>query len=1609
MLTGSDNLFYWINLVVAIIFTGEMLTRMIATGFLSGRMAYLKLGWNVFDFFVVMSIWFVWFGEMAGWVSEDSNIAFTLTAFRAFRTLRFFEGTRQIVATLGEARGTLALVGALMIVLFTMYSIMGREAFAGALTRTCTPFIPFNYTDLCTGEIHYADGGHRRQLGGGATQGDLREVFSLATMCEAGEKCREDAMRDECWAQEKPVWYEERRTTSCPLTLDCTIMEHGCYEIIPLHGPKWREHHIDKYGFDTMFTSSLTIFQVTARDEWMRIANPIWETDLTTSWAAWGFFMVVLVSMGLMCVNLFLASITLAYLDLQKEIRQEQAIRQAHESLIGALLAQSGGEQTAKVLGHAPSSDEAVEPEKMVGGRGWCQGFTQGQQGLNFDLCIIAVVMLNTIGMAMESYRMDNGTKAFLNYCEMVFTIIYIFEATVKIGGLGPKAYFSKGLNRLDFFIVITAVLGYMFEVYVEQLSSSNEDMDDTQATAILRTVRIFRIVRAARALRIGKVLFRSKAISQILSMAFSSYTAIVSLMYMIFLTLIVASISGVFLFDSCHKAGPDGEPSQAVWTRGNYGHLGYAFLANFQLFTEDNWANIMFEYMECTQNPYVALYFVMLFCAMNFILLVIFVSIFLDNFTLSEEGKRKKQIDLYVKSIGADDKQLNLMDMKAVNMAVRLVYSGGGTIKKLSPGMNINKDQAWNPMREMPEDQVDRILSYDKEVREFKEKAKYGDVCEFPTVTQPEQAHLRGLAFELQLSINEITDALGLVEGLSLKITQSVNVSLGCMDEDHPFRKTCKDIVENPIFEYVVLFSIALSGLCLAFEGPFNKGDPSYPHSDTVHNLLAVSDTIFYSIFLVECGGKIVTYGFVDTPEAYLSSITNCFDFFVILITTIDIILFLLMDDPPPWLTLFRLMRSLRLVRLLEHIDGLNIMAQAIWRSLPACTAVMGMLIGNMLVFSIIGMNLFMGQMHYCKYNKSLDHSMCECGGHGDMVDELGNAQRHAVGIGPWTDPKDNSFVISCACEVNYYGDHCDRLNGTSINGTVVYVAPVVNATDLYEDWDTKWGYKGPWKPHTFHYDDFGSALTSLVVLTTRQGWHELFYYATDTAEEDEAPIKDNNIFMAGCFHVLFIMINGFMLEELFIGMLVEIFSQTSGTVLLTETQKKWRYLQMYVYHFSETHPDPPKDSSLRLSCYKVVTHPNGPFQKAMIFVVCINVLMLIYDDNAPVRRMEGQTAFDIFNDICVVIYTVEIVVECLAFGTKNYLKKNGFNSFIVAGLWIVCIHAHMQHSESLNWAGTDWIQVFQCLRVWKLFEVLSHFSSLKKLVHTLRLAIPQVKNVIVLMFLTYFLFGIMAMKLYGNIDLDGDVRLAWIGETNNFGDVFMAMKLLFQITTGNPLPLMIEDIKHTAELPWTITPFVFVFFILSNFIFLNVFIALLLENFEYNLEGEFAIEEVDVDTFKLDWDESEYIKDGDLPVGDLMDFMRDLRGPLSVVVETDPFWHNRLLLELDCDADDELEDTKVFQFHEVMLALCKMRFGNSCLPFDLEMEADEKLRRRTQDTAARLIQYANATLPPIHHSSSHPSSFCRLTGMFLFCVLQDVHVVMAYGSHTAGASDYG
>ena len=94
----------------------------------------------------------------------------------------------------------------------------------------------------------------------------------------------------------------------------------------------------------------------------------------------------------------------------------------------------------------------------------------------------------------------------------------------------------------------------------------------------------------------------------------------------------------------------------------------------------------------------------------------------------------------------------------------------------------------------------------------------------------------------------------------------------------------------------------------------------------------------------------------------------------------------------------------------------------------------------------------------------------------------------------------------------------------------------------------------------------------------------------------------------------------------------------------------------------------------------------------------------------------------------------------------------------------------------------------------------------------------------------LSYFVFGIIAMKLFGSIDFQ-EPDLASINPLDNFATIGHSMRFLFQITTGHPLTGLVMDCEKQAG---NITvPFLFLFFMIGNFVYINLFIALVLENF--------------------------------------------------------------------------------------------------------------------------------------------------------------------------------
>lgn len=95
-----------------------------------------------------------------------------------------------------------------------------------------------------------------------------------------------------------------------------------------------------------------------------------------------------------------------------------------------------------------------------------------------------------------------------------------------------------------------------------------------------------------------------------------------------------------------------------------------------------------------------------------------------------------------------------------------------------------------------------------------------------------------------------------------------------------NPIRKLCIDIVEWKPFEYLILLTIFANCVALAVYTPFPAGD-----SNQTNAYLERIENIFMFIFTTECIMKIIAYGFMMHPGAYLRNGWNLLDFTIVVI----------------------------------------------------------------------------------------------------------------------------------------------------------------------------------------------------------------------------------------------------------------------------------------------------------------------------------------------------------------------------------------------------------------------------------------------------------------------------------------------------------------------------------------------------------------------------------------------------------------------------------------------------------------------------------------------------------------------------------------------------
>ncbi|XP_054160598.1 sodium channel protein para-like isoform X3 [Oppia nitens] len=203
------------------------------------------------------------------------------------------------------------------------------------------------------------------------------------------------------------------------------------------------------------------------------------------------------------------------------------------------------------------------------------------------------------------------------------------------------------------------------------------------------------------------------------------------------------------------------------------------------------------------------------------------------------------------------------------------------------------------------------------------------------------------------------------------------------CLDET-PFllkwkeiRLRCYQFVEHKYFETLVITLILISSMALALE------DVNFKKDEVFMEYLGYMDKFFTVIFLFEMLIKWLAFGF----KKYFTNAWCWLDFVIVMVSVINLIATWFGAGRIQAFKTMRTLRALRPLRALSRFQGMRVVVNALIQAIPAIFNVLLVCLIFWLIFSIMGVQLFLGKFYQCvdaktlkKYNSSYIPNKIAC-----------------------------------------------------------------------------------------------------------------------------------------------------------------------------------------------------------------------------------------------------------------------------------------------------------------------------------------------------------------------------------------------------------------------------------------------------------------------------------------------------------------------------------------------------------------------------------------------------------------------------------------------------
>ncbi|XP_061441677.1 sodium channel protein type 5 subunit alpha-like [Rhineura floridana] len=1106
------------------------------------------------------------------------------------------------------------------------------------------------------------------------------------------------------------------------------------------------------------------------------------------------------------------------------------------------------------------------------------------------DLTITVCIVMNTLFMALEHYKMTPEFEAMLATGNTIFTGIFTAEVILKIIALDPYYYFQQRSNIFDSVIVFISII---------ELSRGRKGN-----FTVLRTLRLMRVFKLAKSW---------PTLNTLIKIILNSVDALGNLTLVLAIIVFIFAVFGMQLFGGSYKTHCKklAEDCKLRWHMEDFFH---SFLVIFRILCGE-WIETMWSCMVVAEQSMCLLVFLLVMVIGNLVVLNLFIALLLNSFStdnllqLPEDDRETNNLKIAFARI-----HRGLHAAKQATLAFcfkALGYKQKAAQKKIKcdsekNGLELRKD-GQNPTEGYGnrEDEkngerrsvnmLDDFISNpnvfvcvpiaDAESdSEGSEDAgeKPGAVTEAEYTKQESQLRLRGErskssdAWSRTSEISspgessahwkagssspkekEKVDLISCSEGSSVdlphpdeclkqipELAEDLKEPHSCFPDKfaryYPWRsvnsakfpgkmwwnlrKTCFRIVEHSWFESFIVFMILLSSGALVFE------DIHLSERPTVKTMLDYADKIFTYIFILEMLLKWVAYGF----HKYFTNAWCWLDFIIVDVSVVTLVANLVgKSDIGPMKSL-RTLRALRPLRALSRFEGMRVVVNALVGAIPSIMNVLLVCLIFWLIFSIVGVNLFAG-----KFGKCVN----------------------------MTEPD------------------------ASINDTIM------KKEDCRKHNDTRRLY---WTTVKVNFDNVGSGYLALLQVATFKGWMDIMYAAVDSTDIETQPKWEANKYMY-LYFVIFIIFGSFFTLNLFVGVIIDNFNQQKKKIsiqkfggediFMTEEQKKYYNAMKKLGSKKPQKPIPRPLNKCQGFLFDIVTRQ--AFDVAIMILICLNMVTMMVESDE--QSEQKSYVLNKINILFITLFTMECVMKLMAL--RYYYFTNGWNVFDLVVV-IMSIVGNVLSGIVVSFSPTLF-RVIRLVRIGRILRLIRSARGIRTLLFALMMSLPALFNIGLLLFLVMFIYAIFGMTNFAYVR-----REAGIDDMFNFETFANSMLCLFQITTSAGWDGLLSPILNTGppfcdpnlSISSTFSKgdcgnpavgiiFFVTYIIVSFLIVVNMYIAVILENF--NVATEESTEPLGDDDFEMFyevWEKFDPRATQFITFSEISDFADALAEPLRI-----------------------------------------------------------------------------------------------------------------------------